>query len=755
MTTQVDPNNVLKVWLYRFIKLSVFVVILLSFYVIYLDAWVQKKMNGPKWETPVKIYSRPLQIYPQQFLPRSELVQELKLLSYRKVTNVVEPGQYKASHSEVEFYRREYVHSQGPVLPQKIKVSFDEHRVKQVQVFYQGQWNVEPITTVDPLLISRNSGSTEDRDIINLATIPEWMIDTLIVVEDKNFYHHHGVSVFAIARAFWANFRAGRKVQGGSTLTQQLAKNLLLNDSRKSYVRKFKEAITALILDYRFSKDDILEAYFNEIYLGQNGRKGVHGFSLASQFYFNKPLVELGKHEFALLVAIVKGPSFYNPHRYKQRALSRRDLVLQLMVSGNVIDAKEYEDSINQDMVVKKSISKGRTLFPAYMQLVERELQQLQLTEQEQAQGLLVFTGLDPVLQTSYDKSFGKSINKLEHKYKLKDINGAVVSLNLDDATISALIGDKTPNSFGFNRALDSNRNIGSLIKPAVYLTALQQPNYNLATPLSNQAVKMKSNKGKEWHPQNYDKSHSESIWLYDALVNSKNLPTVHLGMELGLSNVMKTLSKLGVTQNIPKYPSMLLGAVPMSPLNVLKIYQPVANFGQKVDVSAISVITDPEGINIWQKNTQTKQVADYETAYVLNYALNQVTREGTAKRLGMYYPKVQYAGKTGTTDDLRDSWFTGFDQNTLTTIWIGKDDNSPVELTGSQGALTAFIDLQVARKADSIRVPKPNSVELRAFDLKTGKVFPKECGEHKVMPIKTSKINEQVACPSIFDFFN
>jgi penicillin-binding protein 1B len=761
MTETVDPNQFLKKWSIRFLKTGVFLSIVLAFYVIYTDAWVQSRMTGQKWETPVKVFARPLSLFQHKFLPKNELVEELKILNYRKVSNIKEPGEYSVSNNTVEVYRREFINVEGLVSAKKIQINFDSnsgnYRIDSAMRMHKGEWLLSSIETLDPLLISRKTNSSnEDRDIINLATVPEWMIDTLLVVEDRNFYHHHGVSPFAILRALWANLMAGRKVQGGSTLTQQLAKNLLLNNNEKTYLRKFKEAITALILDYRFSKDDILEAYFNEIYLGQNGNRAVHGFALASKFYFSKPLVELEQHEFALLVAIVKGPSYYNPTRHPERAKERRDLVLQLMVSENVTDSADYEKYIVKPMVLKPSKSKGRALYPDYMALVERELKVLEVSEYS-ADGLLVFTGLDPVLQKNYQKLFGRSISKLEKKYKLKDVNGAAVSIDTTNASVLALIGDKNPNAFGFNRALDTNRNIGSLIKPAIYLTALKSKDYSFASVLPNKSITMKNNQGKEWQPQNYDKTTSETVLLQQGLVKSLNLPTVHLGMEVGLNSVISTLKSLGVDQHIPKYPSILLGAVPMSPLNVAKMLQPIASYGQKLTVSAVLTVTDINGFTIWSKSKEVSQVTDYSTSYILNEGLKQVTQNGTAKRIGMYYPKVQYAGKTGTTDDLRDSWFMGFDQNKLTTIWIGKDDNSPVKLTGSQGALTVFLDLQAARKAESITTPKPNDVEVHPVDLNTGEVLSGECGDFVLLPLRkaevASKSDQIKECPSFFDF--
>ena len=754
MTHQSDPNNTIKLWFFRILKLSLFLLVALAFYAVYLDAWVTQRMTGPKWEVPVKVFARPLQVYEHKFLPKPELLAELKLLGYQTAENVVRPGQFVAKSRYVELYRRSFVYRDGEVTPQRVRIGFEGDRIAKLESKDNDGWRPLTMLTLDPMLISRKSSqSNEDREIVDLATVPEWMVDTLLVVEDRNYYHHHGISPLAIARALVANLMAGRRVQGGSTLTQQLAKNLLLNDSRKTYLRKFKEAIVALILDYRFSKDDILQAYFNEVYLGQNGSRGVHGFALASKFYFNKPLVHLEQHEFALLTAMVKGASYYNPARHPERAKERRDLVLQLMVSQNVMDREEYQYYVDLPLELQMQKTKGQSPFPSYMQLVERELENIELQDGTE-QGLLVFTGLDPLLQTNYQKLFAKSIKSLESKHTLEDVNGAVVSLNLDNGTVMALVGDKNAMSQGFNRALDANRNIGSLIKPAVYLTALQSSSYHLASMLPDRKFTMENNKGQQWQPENYDKTESGQVLLFDALTKSLNLPTVHLGLDIGLGKVIDTLRVLGYEQRLEKYPSLLLGAVSMSPLKVAELYQPLASFGQKKPVSAILAVTDPLGIELWQAKGSSREISDYKTSYELGYALQQVTRVGTAQRLGRFYPKVQYGGKTGTTDDLRDSWFAGFDQNKITTVWIGKDDNSPVELTGSQGALSVFIDLQRARRAESITKPRPSDIELRYVDVKTGEVLSDDCGEFRQLPIVAGKVAKVKDCPSVFDWF-
>jgi penicillin-binding protein 1B len=753
MSHEVDPNAVLKLWVYRAIKVVIFLSVCLAFYLLYLDAWVQKRMSGPKWDTPVQIYSRPLALYQHKFLPKQEVIAELKLLGYQETENVSQPGQFQAKTAYLEIYRRLSFSVAGELPAQRIRVGFDGHRVAATQAFVDDQWQAMPMVQLDPMLISRQATeSKEDREILDLSTIPEWMIDTLLVVEDRNFYHHHGVVPLAILRALVANISAGRKVQGGSTITQQLAKNLLLNDNRKTYVRKAKEALIALILDYRFSKDAILEAYFNEIYMGQNGSRSIHGFALASKFYYNKSLAQLSPEQFALLVGIIKGPSYYHPVRNAERALERRDLVLQLMVSNNILDSADYAQYVSRPLNLQVNKIRSRAKHPAYLQQVERELRQLDIDVPPNS-SLKVFTGLDPLLQSRYERLFSKGVGQLEKSYKQTEINGAVVSLSLEDGSISALIGDKQTDLAGFNRALDTQRNIGSLIKPAVYLTALEKPDYHLGSVLDDQPINMKSNNGNTWSPQNYDKKLRGQVLLHDALSQSMNLPTVHLGMEVGLTPVINTLRKMGVDQQINKYPSVLLGAVSMSPLKVAELYFPIANYGQARKAQAIVFVTDSDGILLHDNRSDGKLLFDYATSYELAFALNKVTQIGTARRLKSLYPDIQFGGKTGTTDDLRDSWFVGFDQNKVTSVWVGKDDNSPVNLTGSQGALYIFGELQKARLPESVSKPQPNDIELRYVEKSTGEILSGECGDNIALPIRHDKIVNVKDCPSLFDW--
>ena len=753
MSHEVDPNAVLKLWVYRAIKVVIFLSVCLAFYLLYLDAWVQKRMSGPKWDTPVQIFSRPLTLYQHKFLPKKEVIAELQLLGYQANDKVSRPGLYKVNKDYLEIYRRVSFSIKGELPAQRIRVGFDGHRIAAVQSFKDDQWQTQSMVQLDPMLISRQATeNNEDRELIDLSTVPEWMVDTLLVVEDRDFYHHHGVVPLAIVRALFANISAGRKVQGGSTITQQLAKNLLLNDNRKTYIRKAKEALIALILDYRFSKDAILEAYFNEIYMGQNGSRAIHGLALASKFYFNRPLAQLSYEQYALLVGIIKGPSYYHPERNQQRATDRRDLVLQLMVSNNIINSDEYAQYVQRPLGVQVNKVKSRSRHPAYLQQVERELRQLDIDVPPDS-SLKVFTGLDPLLQHRYEQVFNKGVTQLETRYKQTDVNGAVVSLSLEDGSISALIGDKQTDLAGFNRALDTQRNIGSLIKPAVYLTALEKPDYHLGSVLDDKAINMKSSNGNTWSPQNYDKKLLGQVLLHDALSQSMNLPTVHLGMDVGLTPVINTLRKMGVDQQINKYPSVLLGAVSMSPLKVAELYFPIANYGQARKAQAIVFVTDSNGILLHDNRSDGKLLFDYATSYELAFALNKVTQIGTARRLKSLYPEIQFGGKTGTTDDLRDSWFVGFDQNKVTSVWVGKDDNSPVNLTGSQGALYIFGELQKARLPESVSKPQPNDIELRYVEKSTGEILSGDCGDNIALPIRHDKIVKVKDCPSLFDW--
>ncbi|GAA5215930.1 penicillin-binding protein 1B [Corallincola platygyrae] len=707
-----------------FFKLSIVGAVLVAGYGVYLDSLIQTKFEGERWELPAQIYGRPLRLAPDAPVSRQELMQELELLGYRRVNKVVAPGEYAASDYAVQIYARPMRYGTRTDPARHLMVRYTG---RDISVLEQNGQEVNQ-AYLEPYLIERMpSGLGEDRVLVELQDVPQMLVEALLLVEDRDFYHHYGVSPFSIARALVANIKAGRTVQGGSTLTQQLVKNFFLTRER-SIVRKLREAYMALIIDARYEKDEILEAYLNEIYLGQNYATAVHGFGLAAQFYFGRPLAELNIGQLASLVALIKGPSYYDPWRHPERLMERRDLVLRLLVENELLDTDEYKLAVNQNTQVLPRSEAAMAKKPALTTMLRRELTEFapQLVGQN---GLKIYTTLDPLAQKAAEKSAVAMLPALEKRHKLKKLQTAIVVTDASTGGIRALVGDRRPGYAGFNRAMDARRPIGSLIKPVVYLAALtDSKKYSLASVLADRPVSMVNQQGKRWQPQNYDRQFRGNVSLMDALVMSLNVPTVNLGMSLGLEKVSRQMENLGVEPPQHFYPSSLLGSVSMTPLEVAQLYSSLSAGGSYQPLHLIRAVLSSENEVLADLTPSRVQTADRKATYLLNYALHDVTTRGTAKSLGQRFPSYELAGKTGTSNDARDSWYAGFDARDVVTVWVGRDDNAATGLTGSSGALQLYADYLKRRSAVSLRFSPPAGVKLAYFDTATGSPSDDDC---------------------------
>ena len=520
------------------------------------------------------------------------------------------------------------------------------------------------------------------------------LIRSLIAVEDRSFYEHHGVVPLAILRALAVNIRKGRTVQGASTITQQLAKNFFLT-SEKSIKRKLDELAVAISMEQHFSKDEILETYLNEVYLGQDGKRAIHGFGLAASFYFGRPLKELKPHEIALLVGMLKGPSRYNPRRYSDRALARRNTVLAVLREAGILSPDTARAAMKAPLDVTEKYARGISPFPAAMDLIKRQLLREYRESDLRTAGLCIFTTLDLQSQLTLEKAVVSELQRIESQRRLpsgKLEAGAVVTTTGHNEVL-AVVGGRETRRKGFNRALDAHRPIGSLIKPAVFLTALKDPkHYTVVTALEDRPMEVANSGGEPWNPQNYDRKYHGTIPLYEALVHSYNASTVRLGMALGLPAVLETLRGLGFEKTVQMYPASLLGTVEMSPLEVGQIYQTLAAGGFYSPIRIIHAIYKPDGSVLERYPFSISQRFEPGPVYLLNCILQAVVTEGSAEALTEMVPSSWHvAGKTGTTDDLRDSWFAGFTGNQLAVVWVGRDDNQPCGLTGAAGALRVW----------------------------------------------------------------
>ena len=707
--------------------------VVLGAYAFYLDAQIKHEFSGNKWEVPAQIFARPLRLSKGEEITVQEVLDELSLLGYRKVTDADSSGEYSYRNGVLTVQRRAFHFPEGAEPQRHLVISWQGGRIKEIQDVSQGR--AFGSVKLEPWLVTRMvSGSHEDRMLVSIDTTPDMLPKALTLVEDRNFYNHHGVAPLSILRALMANIAAGRTVQGGSTLTQQLVKNMFLTRER-SIVRKAKEAIMAVIIDARYSKSEILEAYLNEVFLGQNGDMAVHGFGLASYFYFDRPANELSVPEIATLVAMIKGPSYYNPRRYPERVKERRDLVLRMLFDENEIDRSQYERYVSMPLGLASGASLASGKHPAFMEQVRRELNEILAEPSLRDSGVKVFTTLDIVAQRRAEKALSSTLNALQ-KNRTVPLEGAMIVTDSAKGEVRAIVGGKYVSFKGFNRALDAKRPIGSLVKPAVYLTALEDPTeFNLATPLADEPITLESKGGKTWSPQNYDKTFRGQVSLLQGLTESLNIPTVNLGMQVGLDAVVNTLEKLGVGAAIEQVPSLTLGAFELTPFNTNQMYQTLSNGGRYIPLHTVSAVVTADNGLLWQKAEFFSQRTDEAATYLLNYALYKVTTQGTAKRVGATFGTTNMAGKTGTTDDYRDSWFSGFDRNNVVTVWVGNDDNQPVGLTGASGALPVFVNYMKSQAPKSLSRRFPEGLGIAHFDAKTGAVVVAGCAGSLSVP--------------------
>lgn len=718
------------------VKLGLVGLVVLAGFAIYLDAVVQEKFSGKRWTVPAKVYARPLELFVGQKLTKTDFLTELDALGYRRESAASGPGAAAVAGNDVQLHTRGFQFYEGTEPARRINVRFSGAYVAGLS---QGAGGNLAVARLEPLLVGGlYPAHHEDRILLKLDQVPPYLVETLVAIEDREFFKHYGVSLKSIARAFWINATAGQLRQGGSTLTQQLVKNFYLTNER-SLTRKATEAMMALLLELHYDKNEILEAYLNEVFLGQDGQRAVHGFGLASQYLFSQPLAELKLHQVALMVGMVKGPSYYNPRRFPERALERRNLVLDVLAEQGVVPADQVAAAKLKPLGVTKRGSLADSSFPGFLDLVKRQLREDYREEDLTEEGLRIFTSFDPILQLKAEAALGETLKRLSagRGKGIDEVEAAMLVTSPESGEVQALIGSRQPRFAGFNRALDALRPIGSLIKPAVYLAALERPSqYTLTSWLSDTAFSVKGQDGQVWKPQNYDRQAHGNVFLYQALANSYNLSTAKLGLALGVPTVLKTLERLGVSREFPAYPSMLLGAGSLTPLEVAGMYQTLANGGFNTPLRGIRSVLTAEGEPLKRYPFQIQQRFDPGAIYLVQNAMQRVMREGTGRSVYSQLPaSLNLAGKTGTSNDSRDSWFAGFSQDLLTVVWLGRDDNGKTPLTGATGALQVWTGFM--RKADPLPLdmPLPDNVIMAWIDPRTGEGSDASCPQARQMP--------------------
>lgn len=714
-----------------------------------LDQVVKSKFSGSKWALPTHVYSRTLDLYAGLEISQNHLIWELKQLGYRRVQTASRPGQYAVGGQAIELHTRPFTFLDGEKPAQKARVRF---RSDIITALSDGQGNKLSLLRLEPVKIGGiYPERAEDRILVRLEELPPYLADAIVAVEDRDFYQHHGISLTGIARAMWVNLSQGEFAQGGSTITQQLVKNFYLSQER-SLSRKAIEALMAILLELHYSKAEILEAYINEIYLGQSGKRAIHGFGIASEYYFRQPLAELDVHQVALLVALAKGASYYNPRRHPERAKARRDVVLKVLKEQKIIPANVARQASSTRLDVTKTPGITSNKYPDYLDLVKRQLRQDYDDEDLSQEGLRIFTYFDPQTQREVESSLTERLSAIESQQQLEanSLEAASLVVRVGSGEILALTGGRERRFAGFNRVLDARRMIGSTIKPAVYLSALEQPQqYTLGSIIEDEPISLTSRKDEVWSPRNFDHTSHGPVPLYSALGNSYNQATARLGLDVGLKPVIDVLRRLGYEGYIPEVPALLLGGIGMTPYEVAKIYHTIAAEGFYTPLRAIHAVYSADNEALTRYPFEVEQRFSPTSMHLLHYALQVVMREGTGRSAYFQLPdSLIVGGKTGTSNEQRDSWFSGFSGNYLTVVWLGRDDNGPTPITGSSGALQVWAHIMSRLDNHSIPFARPDGVAYAWYDPQTGFASAEHCAGARYLPyVNGSEPKQQGSC--------
>jgi len=712
---------------------------------------VRAAFEGKRWAVPARVYARSLELFSGARLSAKQFERELKQLGYRRRAATTRPGEYSRNGEQFLVHTRSFRFWDGSEPSRRLRIAFSGRLLRTLQP--ESVSETVPIVRLDPPVIGAIYPShREDRVLVKLGQVPAMLLDALIAVEDRSFYEHHGLDPKGILRALWANLKAFDVVQGASTITQQLVKNFFLTPDRTLW-RKLNEALMALLLEWHYEKDEILQAYLNEIYLGQRGNYSIHGFGLAARFYFGRDLGNLDAAQLATLIGLVRGPSYYDPWRFPQRARERRDRVLKIMATQGMITQAEVERWQRRPLGIGNRPQDGASPYPAFMDLVWRQLRQFYRAEDLTSEGLRVFTSLNPDVQRGAEQAVTKWLERIEKSRTMENglLEGAVVVTARESGEVQALVGGRNPRFSGFNRALDAARPIGSLVKPVVYLTALSSPNrYHLMTRLKDTPIRIKGPGETIWSPENYDGEFHDEVTLREALIHSYNVPVIRVGMDIGIEPVLRSLERLGARRPIDPYPSLFLGAAALSPLEVGQIYQSIADGGFATPLRAIRAVVSAEGEPLQRYPLTVKKAADAGATYLVSTVLQEVVREGTASALkSQVSSRAAIAGKTGTTDGNRDSWFAGFSADHVAVAWVGRDDNKTTGLSGSSGAMRVWGDLMGQLHPRPLEPLPPESITWIDVEPETGLLAGRACRDRLSIPyLRGSEPRREADCP-------
>ena len=681
------------------------------------------------------IYSAPFVLSPGIALAESGLFDRLQQLEYHRVfASPRAPGEYARGDESIEIFLRAQPERRLPARAVRLKV--ENGLVTEVLSIPDEQ--PAPWVSLEPVIISgMRAGSKQVREWIPLERIPPMLVKTLLAVEDRRFFSHYGIDPIAVGRALWVNVTRGAVVQGGSTLTQQLAKNLYYSPQR-TMRRKLQEFMAAIVLEYKYKKEEILESYLNEIYLGQSGSVSIYGVGEAAHRYFGKSLDELSIEEMALIVGLVKGPNSYSPVRNLEQATERRNVVLRRLRDQELVTEKVWAKAVKRPVKVVLD-QDALTDAPHFVDYVLREVEEG--TGTGIPEGARISSTLDPWIQHLAVHTVQQGLSKLETAYpSLKraeqPLQASIVVLEVKTGRILAMVGGRDYRVSQFNRAVQAHRSAGSLFKPFVYLTAFEAAREQGAeglTPaslLEDEPVTLESGTGL-WSPQNYDRQYRGQVTVRTALEQSLNVPAVRVAHRTGIVPFINLLRGFGVTSPLPKNLSVALGSSAVSLLEITSAYAGLANSGIAMHSIAVSDMVREADEMVWSQTVDRRQAASPQGAYLVTSLLKGVIDQGTGAKARMLGVQGSVAGKTGTTDGYRDAWFVGYTADIVIGVWVGFDDERPIKLTGAQAALPIWSELAVKIvRPDHADFDVPEGLVERRIDPKTGQLATSQCPE-------------------------
>lgn len=679
-------------------------------YVRTWDAVVTERFRTHEWNFPSKIYANGLMLYPGIEIDDVGLYDRLKELGYQAVDGPVErKGQYHvdgAGNLDIFFRDLPYPSAASDARPVRLRLQGDTvARIEDLRTSEE----VFSVELEGALISGLYKDIWEERRLVTLHEVSPLLLRAIIDVEDQRFYDHYGIDVVGIARAVFVNLRAGRLVQGASTLTQQLMKNMFLT-SERTYERKLREALMAVIVEYRFSKSEILERYINEIYLGQRGAQGLFGVWEASQYYFSKEPHELTIGEMAMLAGLISGPNRYTPFRHPERAESRRNFALGRMLDQGDITREQYEEAMREKLPTQSS-AKQQASAPYFVDFVRKELTGSYPADVLTSEGLSIHTTIDPHFQELAAAAVRDGLAALEKAYpRLRSDNprdqlqACLVAIQPQTGAILAMMGGRGYASTQFNRCTQARRQPGSVFKPFTFVAAFEQAASSNSPILPTTRIEDSPFtwhfEGKSWSPANYRKQYLGTVTARVTLEKSLNAATTRLAHEVGLRSILDVARSMGIESALPPYPSVVLGTGEVSPMEVASAYSVLANSGLRARPLSIREVFDRNGNRVERRPVEIEQVISSETAYLVTHLMEGVFDRGTAgraRRMGFTRPA---AGKTGTTDDYRDAWFAGFTPNLLAVVWVGFDHRTDLRLAGSEAALPIWTEFM--KKATS-----------------------------------------------------